>query len=41
MGVGRTAEGMSDMSECEVLDMFGTQDCAYPVRNILGRHKTL
>jgi len=39
MSFGRTTEGMSDMSECEVLDIFGTLDCSYPARNILGWHK--
>lgn len=32
---------MSDVSECEVLDVFGTLDCAGPTRNILERHKLL
>ena len=39
--VCRTTEGLSDVSVCEVLDIFGTLICAYPERNIFGRHKIL
>jgi hypothetical protein len=41
MGVCRTREEMSDVSECEMLDVFGTLGCAYPAINILGSHKIL
>jgi len=32
---------MSDVSEFEVLNIFGTLDCSYPARNILGKQKVL
>jgi hypothetical protein len=41
MCFGRATEGMSDVSECEVLDVLGTLVFAYPVRNILQGTKKL
>jgi hypothetical protein len=41
MWFGRTTEELSDMIECEVLDIFGTRDCAYAARKILGWHKMI
>jgi hypothetical protein len=32
---------MSVVSECDVLVMFGTPDCAGPARNVLEMHKIL